>query len=379
MLALWLACAQPGTPLDTGLWGVPEHFPPAAVPQDNPMTPEKVELGRHLFYDPGLSVNGTRSCGICHEAAKGFTDGFVRALGATNEMHPRNTLSLANVAWREDLGWRGDAPSSLEEQVLVPLSGHDPLEMGMDWETLQPRLSQNPIYPPLWEAAYPGQEWTLEQVQQALASFERSIVGGGSPYDRYLRDGIPLEPAAERGRQLFFSRELACSRCHGGVFLDSPTSALGRVSARHGYFNTGLYNVDGLGAYPEYEQGLIEVTGAPEDMGVFRTPSLRNVAQSGPWLHDGSANDLGDVIDAYARGGRRIESGPNPGDGAENPYKHRLIRGFELSQQERSDLLAFLEALSDSSLMDDPRYQTPFCVVLQGEVQNAPCVDDSAP
>ena len=372
MILALLGCADD---FDREAWGIPDHYPSPIVPEDNPLTPEKVELGRHLFYDFRLSVNGKRSCGICHEPQKGFTDGFVRALGAYDDPHPRNTLTITDVAWREQFGWRSLVPSDLEHQLLVPLTGDFPvLEMGMTEDLLVERLEATSLYPPLFDAAFPGEAISLENAGKAIASFERTMISGTSPYDEHLLGG-DLPPDAERGRQLFFGNEARCSRCHGGLWLDSPTSRWGRVTARHGWFNTGLYDIDGEGSYPAIEQGLFAETGLIEDMGRFRTPSLRNVALTGPWTHDGSVSDLGDLLDAYARGGRDVQSGPNPGDGAENPHKSPLVSGFDMSMQDRDDLLAFLEALTDTRMVEDPALQNPFCVEVGGEIVNEPCLE----
>lgn len=374
----WLLACGSGQSIDRELWGVPAHFPDPSIPADNPLTPESAELGRYLFYDFGLSDTGTRSCGICHETAKGFTDGFVRAVGTQNDIHPRNTLSVVNVAWREELGWRPGSGLSLEEQLLIPLLGEHPIEMGMSEDLVLERLSDNPLYGPLFEAAFGDPEPSLDHAAKALASFERTIIGGRSPYDAYLQ-GEPLSESAERGRQVFFGDAAKCSRCHGGLFLDSPTTARGRVTARHGAFNTGLYNVDGEGSYPESEPGLVALTGRARDTGVFRTPSLRNVALTGPWAHDGSVASLEDMIESYARGGRRLESGANVGDGATNPYKSSLVQGFEISAQETQDLIAFLQALSDPYLLEDPRFQSPFCPFDGPDTGTPECPLDSRP
>lgn len=372
MLWLLVGCASD---FDRRLWQIPEHFPTPEVPTDNPMTAEKVELGRHLFYDFRLSENGARSCGVCHEPAKGFTDGFVRAVGATDELHTLNTLSLTDVAWREQLGWRSLEDVDLEHQLLVPLMGLDPLEMGMTEALLVERLEATAFYPPLFDAAFPGQPISVETTAMAIASFQRTLVSGGSEYDLFLLGQADLTPAQERGRALFFGDELKCSRCHGGVFLDSPTNRWGRETDRHGWFNTGLYNVDGQGGYPPDEPGLISVTGERSDMGRFRTPSLRNVELTGPWGHDGTVASLETLLDTYARGGRDVQSGALPGDGADNPYKSPLITGFELSDDQRADVLAFLESLTDWDMVERPALANPWCVTVAGQVVNAPCLE----
>ena len=145
------------------------------------------------------------------------------------------------------------------------------------------------------------------------------------------------------------------------------------TSKRHGYFNTGLYNIDGNGTYPDNAQGLIELTDDPTDMGVFRVPTLRNLESTYPWMHDGSEIDLGNIIRNYAAGGRVIQAGVNAGDGRLNPYKSDIIQGFHITEDEMDAVLAFLDALNDEVLLTDERYASPFCIEQRGEVINAPC------
>jgi cytochrome c peroxidase len=376
MWLLLLGCAEP--PQAVPVVDFPAHFPEPVIPQDNPLTAEKIALGRLLFYDVRLSVNGLRSCGICHEQAIGFTDGFVQAVGATNEKHSRNTLSLLNVAWRAPLTWRDPSVASLEAQLVTPLMGTDPVEMGMTEALLVERLSETTLYPSRFTAAFPedAEPIRLENVAKALASFQRTLFGGDSSYDRHLA-GAPdaLSPAAARGMALFFGDALKCSRCHGGVFFDQPTDDAGALLDEPAYFNTGLYNIDGAGGYPPDETGLHAETGRPEDMGRFRVPSLRGVTASGPWTHDGTVLFLPDLLDAYARGGRLIQSGPYPGDGAENPYKSPMLAGFTMTDADRDDLLAFLDALSDTTALSRPSLATPFCTDGDsGEHLSEPCI-----
>jgi cytochrome c peroxidase len=159
---------------------------------------------------------------------------------------------------------------------------------------------------------------------------------------------------------LFFSERLECFHCHGGFnFTDSTTHANTNID-RVGYHNTGLYNLDGNGAYPADNTGLYDMTGVRRDMGRFKAPSLRNVALTAPYMHDGSVATLEDVLAHYERGGRLIEEGPDAGDGRLSPFKSEFVTGFELSAQERSDLIAFLNALTDQSVLTDNRFANPF-------------------
>lgn len=371
---------QPPTSTDAGVldpFEIPRHFPAIEFPEDNPPSLAKHELGRHLFFDFRLSVNGTRACGICHEPKKGWTDGFIRSLGATDEMVSRNSLSVVNVAYRDNLTWRNPDVHLLEEQLLTPLLGTDPIEMGMpEQETmLIARFEETDFYPQLFENAFPGEAMNYGNIAKAIANFERTIVSGRSPYDAFLNgDEEALSLSAQKGKELFFGPKLKCGHCHSGLFLDSPTDDAGNITARHGYYNTGLYDIDGAGSYPPEEIGLKKFTGLAEDMGVFRVPSLRNVMATGPYAHDGTAAEVDHLITAYARGGRWVQSGQYAGDGALNPFRSELITGFDLSDEERQDLLAFLEALTDEYILAPTHLRNPFCEEdSEGTITNAPC------
>ena len=350
---------------------LPEHFP--EWPSHHPLaTIEQVELGRWLFYDRRLSRDGTRSCGICHEQAKAFSDGLSLSLGIDNTVLSLNSPSLANIAWRSELTWNHQF-SSVEEQILLPLFAVDPVEMGMTEELLLERIREYQPYIDLFEQAFPDevQSITIENTIHALSSFTRSIVSTQSKYDRWRMGDEELTEEEEEGLRLFHSEELKCVLCHGGVFFDHPQFE--EESIRHGYVNTGLYNIDGEGAYPISAQGLIAQTGNPSDMGRFRVPTLRNLRQTYPWMHDGSEISLRNIILNYAAGGRVLESGSNQGDGRNNPYKSEYISGFTISDAEIDALISFLYSLEDERLLEVDHLATPFCVEREGEVINEPC------
>ena len=364
--AFALACSAPDD-APSYAWALPAGVEPPPVPADNPQTAAKVELGRHLFYDLRLSLNEDRACGTCHEQAKGFTDGFHRAVGTTKEIHGHNTQTLVNVGYRTQLGWAHEEPRGLEGQLLVPLLGEDPIEMGMGGREaeLLALLGDDPLYAELFAAAYPesAAPLTLSKLARAIAAFERTILSRDAPLDRYLGgDAEAISPAAARGWALFSSAELGCMRCHGGPDFGSPTDAAGEVVAEAGYFNVGLYDLApaGSGAYPDSAQGLIETTGLAADMGRFRAPTLRNLAYTAPYMHDGSVNELEEAVDIMLGGGRVLGSGPFVGDGRQNPYKSEGLTAVELSPEQRSDLLALLAALSDPRLVSDPALASPF-------------------
>lgn len=372
LLSLVLACGGPGAPLDTGAavggftWDLlTPGLPEPVVPEDNPMTTEKVELGRHLFYDTRLSVDETMSCASCHEQALAFTDGEAVGVGVTGEAHVRGAMSLVNVAYASTLNWANPTVRTLELQAMTPLFGDQPVEMGMTGkeQELLDRLEAEPVYGELFPAAFPDREAVdLQSVVQAIAAFQRSIISTNAPYDRYTYDGDTdaLSDSALRGRDLFFSEELECFHCHGGWNLSDATLCHTDVFDSTPFHNTGLYNIDGEGGFPDGNRGVIEITGIDSDMGRFRAPSLRNIALTAPYMHDGSIETLDGVLDHYAAGGRTIEDGPHAGVGADNPYKSGFVSGFELSQRDRADLLAFLDALTDPVVTTDPRFSDPW-------------------
>ena len=288
---------------------LPPALPEPAVPADNRYSPAKAELGRYLFYDRRLSVNGTVSCASCHQQARAFADGRVTAVGATGELHRRNAMSLVNLVYNGAFNWADGDTVSLEEQMLVPMFGTHPVEMGLAGaeEAIVEMLAGDSRYPALFRAAFPGdrQPVRMENVVRAIATFERSLISFDSPFDRYVRGGerAALSPSAERGLALFFSPRASCSECHGGFNLAGNTSWFGRPSAAAEFHNTGLYDLGG-GAYPASDRGRIEETGLAGDMGRFRAPTLRNIALTAPYMHDGSVATLEQVIEHYNAGGR---------------------------------------------------------------------------
>jgi len=362
LVVLAILWTQRQTPWD---WQLPGDIPPPSVPADNPMNQAKVKLGRWLFYDTRLSGNQTMSCATCHIQALAFTDGKPRSVGSTGTIHPRSSMSLVNVAYVSRLTWANPLLDRLEDQALTPLLGDNPVEMGLGGQEhrFAELLRDDTNYSRLVRQAFPRDEdpHSLLNGLRAMSAFVRTILGYDSPYDRYLRgDSAALSASADRGMGLFFSERLECFHCHGGFnFTDSTTHANSRVD-RVGFHNTGLYNLDGEGAYPVDNTGLYDMTGERRDMGRFRAPTLRNIAVTAPYMHDGSIPTLEAVIAHYERGGRLLEDGPFPGDGRLSPYKSEFVTGFELSDQERNDLLAFLESLTDESLLTDERFSDPF-------------------
>jgi len=345
-------------------WQLPPGYPEPAVPADNPMTPAKVALGRHLFYDPRLSANGKMACASCHEQKRAFSDGKATPQGVHGDTLSRNSMALSNVAYAAVLTWANPHLTRLETQMLVPLFGETPPELGLVGQeaALLEKLKAVPLYVSLFAQAYPGQAepFQLKNLTAAIASFERSLISANSPYDRSVYYKEPLPADAQRGADLFFSERLECFHCHGGFNFSDATCHKRTTFAEFSFHNTGLYNLGGSGAYPEPNRGLYELSFARQDMGRFKAPSLRNIAVTGPYMHDGSIETLTGVIEHYAAGGRTISGGPHAGVGAENPYKSGFVKGFQLSKQEKADLLAFLNSLTDTAFLSDPALSNPF-------------------
>ncbi len=329
------------------------------------MSAIKTELGRRLFYDVRLSTGESMSCASCHIQELAFTDGRGRAVGATGESHPRGSMSLVNSAYASRFTWANHLLDSLETQALTPLFGEHPIEMGMAGKEsdMLVLLRTDERYQALFPQAFTSDAdpYSLLNAVRAIASFVRTIVSFDSPYDRYMGgDANAMTAGQVRGMQLFFSEQSECFHCHGGFnFSDSSTHASSRIDSA-GFHNNGLYNLGENGGYPRDNTGLYELTGEPRDMGRFKAPSLRNIAVTSPYMHDGSIDTLSAVLDHYQAGGRRITTGDDAGDGSRNPYKSVFVRPFNLTAGERQDLLDFLQALTDESIRSNPRLANPF-------------------
>jgi len=342
-------------------WNLPKGFPRPATPADNPMSAAKVELGRYLFYDKRISVNGKESCGSCHKQELAFTDGRARAEGTTGQIHPRSSLSLVNVAYTPRLTWANPTLDSLEEQALTPMLSEEPVELGLkgrEQEFLS-ALRRDPVYVRLFRLAFAeeGDVYTIKNVTKAIAAFERTIISMRSPYDRYRwgGDSSAISDSAKRGELIFYSSERGgCFQCHGGWnftairFEGSPDR--GGDGDRSGrFFNTGV------SLYRAPNRGLFELTQRPEDVGKFRAPTLRNIAITAPYMHDGSLATLEEVIDHYMAGGK-----------VDHPNKSSILRPFRLTDDEKNDLIDFLKSLTDEELVRDARWSDPWTATLAG-------------
>ncbi len=336
-------------------WDLPPGFPVPQVPAENPMTKAKVELGRRLFFDPRLSVTGAYACASCHDPARAFTDGRARALGATGEIHPRGTMPLVNVGYNASFGWANPEIRDLEAQAEIPLFRRGPVELGLlgrAGEVMQ-ELENDAGMRAAFQQAFPESEkrFSVLHVRRALAAYQRTLISANSAYDRYVfyDEKEAMSASARRGMEIFFSDRAGCAGCHPAPLFMSPAVYVG-TAAEPRFHNTGLYNLDGEGRYPEGGTGVFEHTRRPGDMGRFRVPTLRNVARTAPYMHDGSIPTLDEVVLHYASGGRN--RGPAGERAARNPFQSAELKAFELSARERGDLVAFLESLSDEDAPD---------------------------
>jgi cytochrome c peroxidase len=255
---------------------------------------------------------------------------------------------------------------TIEQQVFIPLFGERPIEHGItsaNWPEIVGRLKAEPRYQKLFSDAFPADadHFSQAQIENALAVFVRGLNSFDSAYDRHLAgDSSAFGVSEQRGQTLFFGEKMECFHCHGGYNFSDSTADRTMSFINRPFHNTGLYNISGSGRYPDDNRGIYELSGKLSDMGRFRAPSLRNVAVTAPYMHDGSVKQLSDVIDIYAAGGRNILDGDRAGDGRKNPNKDGFVTGFTITAQEKKDLQAFLESLTDNSFLTNPRFANPW-------------------
>jgi cytochrome c peroxidase len=329
-------------------WQLPPGVPRPQIPADNSMTTAKVELGRHLFYDKRLSVNGKESCASCHKQELAFTDGRSRAEGTMGDLQPRSAMSLVNVVYEPSLNWAHPGLDSLEDQASDTILNNDPPALGFGGfeggtNEFLAVARRDVVYQRLLPQAFPGEsELKMDLVTKALAVFERSIVSMRSPYDRYKwgGDANAISEPAKRGEKLFSSA--GCIQCHGGWNF---TSVRSEVDAG----GSGLFANTGVSVYVAPNRGIFEQTGDSRDVGKFRAPTLRNIEVTDPYMHDGSLATLEEVIEHYEAGGRMMQ-----------PNKSADLKPFQFSESEKGELIEFLKSLTDQELLKDPRWSDPW-------------------
>jgi cytochrome c peroxidase len=311
-------------------------LPPPLIPPRNPMTVEGVALGRKLFFDPILSADGSQACASCHIPASGFTENNQFSVGIDGIFGNRNSMALFNVAWNfiDTYFWDGRA-RGLEGQAFGPVV--NPIEMHNTWPNAAASLQADEEYPALFEAAFGTSIIDSTLVTRAIAQFERTLISGNSKFDKYLREEINLSPAEFRGLELFMTEAGDCFHCHG-----NPGNPLWTDNDFH---NNGL---DLMPADP----GLAAVTGNPADHGKFKTPSLRNLVYTAPYMHDGRFATLDEVLDHYSTG---VKVSPTT-----DPLMQFAFQGgVQLAPEEKADLKAFLLTLTDEEFITNPDFQAP--------------------
>jgi cytochrome c peroxidase len=312
-----LATAQtPSTPFD---WHLPRGFPTPFVPADNPMSATKVALGKRLFFETRLSATGHYSCASCHDPARSYTDGRALAVGSDGAVMPRSAMALVNVAYNLSYGWQHPEFRSLEAQMRQPLFNRHPIEVGLGGreQTVIAMLAADTNYAQQFLEVF-GAGPSVARIIQAIAAFERTLIDGHSAFDAYVFDGQhdALTPSAKRGMALFFSRRVGCAGCHSGFNFS------GNWRDSQGPTGKASFADDGLG------------------VGAVRVPTLRNIALTAPYMHDGRFATLDAVLDHYQRVGRVPDS-------AHGGQRDPRLKRFTLTDTDREDLKAFLFSLSD--------------------------------
>jgi cytochrome c peroxidase len=321
-------------------WRLPPGFPPPLVPADNPMSEAKVALGCRLFFETRLSVTNTYSCASCHHPELAFTDGRALAIGAKGDSMHRGAMTLTNVAYNPAFTWASGSVVTLERQMEQPLFNEHPLEMGLkrDDRGLLEWLGQQEHYATAFRQSFPQEAApvTIPNVLKAIASFERTLISGRSAFDRYVYDDdrAAFSAGARRGMRLFYSERSGCSHCHFGLNFSGPMVQRGKPQ-QHALFANNGSAVKG-------DEGLSVETKRQQDRGRFRVPTLRNIALTAPYMHDGRFGTLEEVVEHYVGGGKHAES---------IGVVDSQIRPLDLSDEEKRDLVEFLKNLTDSEFV----------------------------
>ena len=302
----------------------PSGFPTMNIPSNNPMTIEGVALGNKLFHDKILSGNGTQACASCHVQTSGFSDPNRFSTGIDGFIGNRNASAIINVGWNNELNWDGSA-ITLEEQAFEPITNS--LEMHDTWENVENKLNSNEEYSTLFKNAFNIDYIDSNHVVMAIAQFERTLISGNSKFDKYLRGETQLTSSEFGGYAIFNSEKGDCFHCHGTqMFMDN------------------LFHNNGLDLEPFTDIGLGKITNNNSDNGKFKTPTLRNIEFSAPYMHDGRFTSIEEVVEHYNSGGKYSTT--------IDPLMKKLGIGLQLTNKEKKDLVAFLKTLSDTEFID---------------------------
>jgi cytochrome c peroxidase len=325
------------------------------IPQDNPTTKQGVYLGRMLFYEKKLSANNTISCSSCHQQQKAFTDGRAFSNGVYHVLSARSSMSLTNLLWTRRFFWDGRA-TSLEEQAIFPMT--NPNEMGQPLETSAKKLSETSTYPALFKLVYGDETITGTRIVKAISQFERTLISCNSRYDQYLRNAYQPTPSELQGMELFMNapqpekgiRGANCAHCHGGA---------------KNYME--LFHNNGLDSIPK-DKGIENLTGLASDRGRFKAPTLRNIALTAPYMHDGRFKTLDEVVDHYSDHIMESASLSSFIRGVSNDKDGKTLN---LRTDEKKDIIAFLNMLTDSTFITDPRFSDPNLLPAQNKFKTS--------
>ena len=333
------------TPYEIKLPSNAPPIPASAIPASNPMTVEGVNLGHRLFFDPIMSGDNTKACASCHMIEHGTTDGLKVSEGILGIKGKRNAMPLFNLVYEKQFFWDGRA-QSLEEQALMPIQDH--IELDETISHLVTELKADTAYPRLFYKAFGTTDIKGQYIGMAIAQYLRALVSFDSKYDRALRNEAFLTDEEINGRELF--NDLAggdCFHCH-----DEGTGIFTQHLFQTDFENNGLDSANTIYDFPD--PGRAKYTGRQQDYGRFKIPSLRNLTLTAPYMHDGRFATLEEVIDHYSEG---LKHSPTT-----NPGNLQFVDqgGLHLTSQEKSDLIAFLKSLSDSTVLSNPLFQNPF-------------------
>lgn len=325
------------------------------LPEDNPLTEEGVELGRRLFYDKRLSLDNTVSCGSCHQQSLAFTDGMAVSTGINGQKTRRSSMSLVNLLWSSHFFWDGRA-ETLEEQALQPIE--NPIEMNQSLAATIAKLQGASEYPDLFTRAFGSQDITTDRMGKALAQFMRALVSSGSRYDEFLLGNTDALTEQEKlGMELFFTHPEPSISLRGGNCGDCHVNILtsGVFGSFDGFKNNGLDNDVDL------DEGLAAVTGRSFDKGKFKIPSLRNIALTAPYMHDGRFATLEEVLDHYNEHAKRSETvDPLILEASNEPVVPGGDIKLHLTEDEKQAILAFLHTLTDNNFINNEKFSDPF-------------------
>lgn len=324
---------------------IPPFFPPMDIPADNPLTNEGIELGRYLFWEKKLSGDNTQSCGTCHLPQYSFSDPNQFSTGITGAIGNRQAMALINLGWARDYFWDGRA-LTLEHQVIEPVS--NPIEMNETWENALEELRNDPFYPPMFRRAFGSEHITQQRAAKAMASFLRIMISSDSKFDKERRGEYTFTPQEEAGFNMFLQE--------GGI-NPSTGESFGGADCFHCHGFAGMQISDylmhnnGLDANFQNDPGLAGLTGNPLDSGKFKTPTLRNIEFTAPYMHDGRFQTLEQVVDHYNTGGVLSTT--------IDPMMEAQGGGLFLSEVTKQNLIAFLKTLSDPGFLTNPAFSNP--------------------